>query len=208
MVASSLTRSRAVRFVLTVGVMSFFADFAYESSRSIVGPYFALLGASAIAVATITGFGELLGYGFRLVSERLSDRQFRPITIFGYVVQMTSVPLLALAPSWQLAGVLVALERLGRATRNPPRDVMLSHAAKEMGYGWAFGVHEALDQLGALFGPLTIAVVLAFPHEYRLAFVLLAIPAAIMLLLGTHAAPTRRRRNSPGPAPCARPAAS
>ena len=196
MEASSPARNRAVRFVLTVGVMSFFADFTYESSRAIVGPYFALLGASAVAVATITGFGELLGYGFRLVSGRLSDRtqQFWPITIFGYVVQMVSVPLLALAPSWQLAGVLVVLERLGRATRNPPRDVMLSHAAKEMGYGWAFGVHEALDQLGALFGPLAIAIVLAFRHEYRLAFALLAIPAAIMLLLLGYA-----RRTYPAP---------
>lgn len=189
-------RARAVRFVLTVGIMSFFADFTYESSRAIVGPYFALLGASATAVAVITGFGELLGYGFRLVSGKLSDRtrQFWPITIFGYVVQMASVPLLALAPSWQLAGVLVVLERLGRATRNPPRDVMLSHAAKEMGYGWAFGVHEALDQLGALFGPLAIAVVLAVRHEYRLAFALLAIPAAIMLLLLGYA-----RRTYPAP---------
>ena len=197
-------RARAVRFVLTVGIMSFFADFTYESSRAIVGPYFALLGASATAVAVITGFGELLGYGFRLVSGKLSDRtrQFWPITIFGYVIQMASVPLLALAPSWQLAGVLVVLERLGRATRNPPRDVMLSHAAKEMGYGWAFGVHEALDQLGALFGPLAIAVVLAVRHEYRLAFALLAIPAAIMLLLLGYA-----RRTYPAPEDLAGPGA-
>jgi hypothetical protein len=42
--------------------------------------------------------------------------------------------------------LLIILERVGKAIRNPPRDVMLSHAAKEMGgFGWAFGVHEALD---------------------------------------------------------------
>src|SRR5512133_8309 len=153
-------KSRALKFVLMVGVMSFFADFTYEASRSIIGPYLAMLGASAAAVAIVTGFGELLGYGLRVVSGRLSDRtgQFWPITIFSYVVQMSSVPLLALAGSWQVAALLIILERVGKAIRNPPRDVMLSHAAKEMGgYGWAFGLHEALDQFGALVGPLAVA---------------------------------------------------
>jgi len=183
--AETSRRSRALRFVLLIGVMSFFADFTYEASRGIIGPYFALLGASATAVAIVTGFGELLGYAFRLVSGRLSDRtgQFWPITIAGYVVQMASVPLLALAPSWQVASVFVILERLGRAIRNPPRDVMLSHAAKEMGYGWAFGVHEALDQFGALFGPLAVAGVLAVRGQYRVAFALLSLPAVVMLSL-------------------------
>jgi predicted MFS family arabinose efflux permease len=184
--APQSSKTRALRFVLLIGVMSFFADFTYEGARGIIGPYLAVLGASAAAVGIITGFGELLGYGLRLVSGRLSDRtgQFWPITIAGYIVQMCAVPLLALAGSWQMAAVLIILERVGKATRNPPRDVMLSHAAKEMGgYGWAFGVHEALDQFGALFGPLAVAAVLAFRGEYRIAFAMLLIPALVMLSL-------------------------
>jgi MFS family permease len=183
----SPNRSAALKFVLLVGVMSFFADFTYEGSRSIIGPYLALLGAGALAVGVITGFGELLGYGLRLVSGRLSDRtrQFWPITIAGYVLQMTVVPLLALARNWQVAALLIVLERVGKATRNPPRDVMLSHAAKQIGgYGWAFGLHEALDQFGALVGPLAVAGVLAVRHGgYRLAFATLAVPAGIMLVI-------------------------
>src|SRR5712692_10073607 len=103
-----------------VGVMSFFADFTYEASRGIIGPYLALLGASAAVVSIVTGFGELLGYGLRLFSGRLSDKtqQFWPITIFGYVVQMAAVPLLALAGSWQVAAALIILERVGKAIRN------------------------------------------------------------------------------------------
>ena len=179
----SLIKSRALRFVLLIGVMSFFADFTYEGSRSIIGPYLALLGAGAVVVAIVTGFGELLGYGLRLVSGRLSDRtgQFWPITIFGYIIQMFSVPLLALAGNWQVAALLIIIERVGKATRNPPRDVMLSHAAKEMGYGWGFGVHEALDQSGALFGPLVVAAVLAIRCQYQIAFAVLLIPAFITL---------------------------
>ena len=184
-IKSSSVKSRAIRFVLLIGVMSFFADFTYEGSRGIIGPYLALLGASALTVALVTGFGELLGYAWRLVSGSLSDKtgRFWPITIFGYVIQMASVPLLALVGNWQMAAVLIILERFGRATRNPPRDVMLSHAAKEMGYGWAFGVHEALDQFGALFGPLAAAAVMAWRGDYRVAFAMLLIPALVMLSL-------------------------
>lgn len=181
----SAAKRTALKFVLMIGIMSFFADFTYEGSRSVIGPYLAGLGASALAVGIITGFGELLGYGLRLVSGRLSDQtgQFWPITIVGYIVQMASVPLLALAGSWQVAAVFIILERVGRATRNPPRDVMLSHAAGQMGYGWAFGVHEALDQFGALFGPLAVALVLTLRGDYQLAFAALAIPALVTLAL-------------------------
>ncbi len=189
MESTDLTRRRlspAVKFVLMVGVMSFFADFTYEGARSVVGQYLGLLGAGALAIAMVTGFGELVGYGLRLFSGRSADRTglYWPITIGGYVLQMSVVPLLALAGSWEIAAVLVILERVGKAIRNPPRDAMLSHATKEMGYGWGFGVHEALDQFGALFGPLAVALVLAISnHDYKTAFAALAVPAAIMLSL-------------------------
>jgi MFS family permease len=177
---------RALKFVVLVGVMSFFADFTYEGSRSIIGPYLATLGAGALAIAVVTGFGELVGYGLRLVSGPAADRTQRywPITIGGYVLQMSVVPLLALAGSWPVAALLIILERAGKATRNPPRDAMLAHAAQEMGYGWGFGLHEALDQFGAMFGPLAVALVLAVSHgQYQLAFAALAIPAVITLSL-------------------------
>jgi MFS family permease len=178
-------KSAALKFVLLIGVLSLFADFTYEGSRSILGPYLALLQASATAVGIVTGFGELLGYGLRLVSGRMADLtgKFWPITIFGYFVQMLAVPALALAGNWQTAAALLILERVGKAIRNPPRDVMLSHAGKEIGYGWAFGVHEALDQCGALFGPLSVAAILAFRGEYRFAFAALLIPGVICLSL-------------------------
>jgi predicted MFS family arabinose efflux permease len=178
-------RNTALKFVLLIGILSFFADFTYEGSRSIIGPYLATLQASAAVVGIVAGLGELLGYGLRLVSGRLADatEQYWPITILGYVVQMTSVPLLALAGNWPVAALLIIMERVGKATRNPPRDVMLSHAAKQMGYGWAFGLHEALDQFGALFGPLAVAGVLSLRGDFRMAFAALAIPALINLSL-------------------------
>jgi MFS family permease len=177
-------KKAALKFVVLVGILSFFADFTYEGARSVVGPYLALLGASAAAISIITGFGEFLGYGLRLISGRMADAtgKFWPITIFGYIVQMSSVPLLALAGNWKIAAFLIILERVGKAIRNPPRDVMLSHAGKQIGRGWAFGLHEALDQFGALFGPLLVALVLASRGKYQLAFAVLFIPGIICLV--------------------------
>ena len=175
----------ALKFVLILGAVSFFADFSYEGSRSITGPFLQTLGASGAVVGSVAGFGELLGYGLRIFSGRISERTqaFWPITFFGYIVTMVSVPLLALAGNWQTAALLMLLERTGKAIRNPPRNVMLSHAAGEMGFGWGFGLHEALDQSGALVGPLAVALILAHRGHYRPAFAALAVPAVITLLL-------------------------
>jgi predicted MFS family arabinose efflux permease len=176
----------AFRFVLLIGVLSFFADFTYEGSRSIIGPYLGSLRATATIVAIVAGFGELLGYGLRLVSGRWADAtgKYWPITIFGYVVQMSSVPALALTGSWPAAAALIVLERMGKAIRNPPRDAMLSHAGKQLGgYGWVFGMHEALDQFGAMFGPVVVAAILAHRGGYREAFAVLLVPAVINLAL-------------------------
>jgi MFS family permease len=176
-------KNRAFKFVILIGVISFFADFVYEGARSVSGPYLAVLGASATLVGVIAGLGELLGYGLRLVSGPVSERtgQFWPITIFGYVVQMAAVPLLAWAPSWQVAGLLIVLERVGKAIRNPPRDVMLSHASKDIGLGFGFGLLEAMDQAGALIGPLVVAFILARHGTYREAFAVLLVPAILTL---------------------------
>lgn len=156
-----------LHFVLLFGAVNLFADMTYEAARSVTGPFLATLGASALVVGSVTGFGELLGYALRLASGRLADRTrlYWPVTLFGYLVQMVSVPALALARVWPVASALICVERSGRATRNPPRDVMLAQAGERMGRGWAFGVNEALDQIGAFLGPLLVAAVLAWRHS-------------------------------------------
>lgn len=145
-----------------------------------------MLGASALVVSLITGLGELLGYGLRLLSGRMSDAtgRFWPIILFGYLIQMLSVPMLALTSHWWQAAILILIERIGKATRNPPRDALLSYAAKRVGgYGWVFGLHEAMDQFGAMFGPLAVAALLFYRHSYHAAFAVLLIPALINLSL-------------------------
>lgn len=177
-------RRHALRLVVMLGVVSLFADVTYEGARSVTGPFLAMLGASGAAVGIIAGLGEFIGYGLRLGSGYLADRTRRywAIAIFGYALNLLAVPAIALAGRWEVAAFLMILERTGKAIRNPSRDVILSHAAGRIGRGWGFGLHEALDQIGAVLGPLIAAGVLALGGSYRQAFALLGIAAVLALL--------------------------
>lgn len=178
-----LDRRAAVRFVVLLGLVSLFADLTYEGARSITGPFLATLGASGLVVGGVAGGGELIGYGVRLLSGRLADRTGRmwAMTIGGYAINLVAVPFLALAGNWPVAAALMIGERVGKGIRVPPRDAMLSHATDQTGRGWGFGLHEAMDQIGAVAGPLLVAAVLASHHQYKAAFAMLAIPAVCAL---------------------------
>jgi MFS family permease len=170
-------------FIVLIGVVSLFSDMTHEGARALTGPFLAMLGASATAVGFIAGFGELVGYGLRLISGLISDRtkKYWTVTFIGYFINLLAVPALALAGSWQMAAVLMILERTGRAIRNPARDVMLSHATSSIGHGKGFGVYEALDQIGAVTGPLIVTAVYLFSGSYHQSFGILLIPALLAL---------------------------
>jgi MFS family permease len=177
-------KRKAYKIVLLFGVVSLFADMTYEGARGIIGPYMSLLGASAFVISFISGLGEFLGYALRLVSGYLADRTkfYWIIAIVGYVINLFSVPLLALVPNWHWAGFLVLTERIGKSIRTPSRDVLISFATKKMGHGLGFGIHEFFDQMGALSGPVLVSVVLFASGDYRFAFIFLGVPAFIALL--------------------------
>lgn len=181
--SDNLTKNTAIKFVILLGIVSLFADITYEGARSITGQYLAILGASGTVVGIVAGLGELIGYGFRLVSGYVSDKtgKYWLITFIGYALNLIAVPLLALAGNWPLAAALMILERLGKAIRNPSRDAMLSYATKETGRGWGFGLHEAMDQIGAIVGPLIVSGVLYSQGTYRTSFAILLIPAICAL---------------------------
>lgn len=177
------TGRSAVGFVALLGLVSLFADMTYEGARGVVGPFLAILGASGAVVGVVAGGGELVGYAVRLVSGYAGDRTRRywMITFWGYAINVLAVPLLALAGRWETAAALIVVERLGKAIRTPSRDVLLSHAAARAGRGWAFGLHEALDQIGAVTGPLIVAGILHSGGGYARAFGVLLIPAVLSL---------------------------
>lgn len=174
------------RFVVTFGTISLLADFVYEGARSVTGPLLASLGASATVVGVVTGAGEAAALGLRLVSGPLADRtrRFWGLTILGYLLTVVSVPVLGIAGTLWAACVLVVAERVGKAVRSPAKDTLLSHAASAVGRGKGFAVHEAMDQIGALIGPLTVAGILALTGgDYAPALGVLAAPGVATIAL-------------------------
>lgn len=187
--SQGITSQKALRFVVLVGIVSLFADMTYEGARAINGPFLALLGASGAVVGVVSGLGEFIGFSIRLLSGYFSDKtkSYWAITFAGYAVNLLAVPLLALAGNWQIAAALMVIERIGKGIRVPPRDAMLSYATHQMGRGWGFGLHEALDQIGAISGPLIVAAVLYLRDGYKTGYALLLIPALLALSVLTAA---------------------
>jgi MFS family permease len=179
-------KRKAYHFIILMGIVSLFGDITYEGARSITGPYFALLGASAGIVGFVSGLGEFIGYALRLVSGYFADRtrSYWPLTISGYAL-ILSIPLLGFAHHWWVASVFLIFERMGKAIRTPARDTILSHATKEVGRGWGFALHEALDQVGAFIGPLLFTAVFILEGGYRDGFYVLLIPSLLTLVFLT-----------------------
>jgi MFS family permease len=176
------------RTVLWLGVVSLLVDLVYEGARSITGPFLASLGGSALLVGLVTGAGEAAALGFRLFSGPAADRSGRywRWMVTGYAMTAVCVPLMALAPALGAAGLvwasaMVLLERTGKAVRSPAKSLLLAVAAKEVGRGRGFGVHKALDQTGALLGPLLVAGVVAVTAQTWAGLLVLAVPGLVAL---------------------------
>lgn len=166
-----------------MGAVNLFADATYEGGASINGPFLAALGAGAAAVSIVAGLGEFLGYGLRLAFGYIADRTGRhwPLTFAGYAINLLAVPAMALAPTWPAAAAFMLAERIGRAIRKPTVESMLSYTTNELGRGWVYALNTALDETGALLGPIAVALVVARSQGYRTAYGLLLVPAVLAL---------------------------
>lgn len=181
----------AVQVIIIFGVISMLGDMVYESARSANSQYFNILGISAAEVGLVFGIGEFIGYGLRLLAGVFSDKSGKQwaFMFVGYGMLLV-VPLMGFTQNWNILVVLILFERIGKALRNPAKDTVLSSVAEnQVGVGQAFGIQEALDQLGAFLGPLTFTAVFAITGrsgvaEYQTGYKLLIFPfIALMLFL-------------------------
>jgi MFS family permease len=168
--------------ILLLGIVSLMGDVVYEGSRGIVPSYLEFLGATALIVGLVGGLGDFLGYTMRLVSGFLADstRAYWFFILLGYGL-IGAIPLLGIPLGLEIAIVLVLLERFGKAFRSPARDTVLSVISKDVGAGKAFGIHESLDQIGAILGPLIVAVLMLSTGNYNVTLGFLFIPFLALL---------------------------
>ena len=185
--------SQAMLFIVLFGIVSLFSDMTHEGASSIRGAYLSLLGASAGAIGFVSGLGEMIGYSMRYVFGRITDKtkQYWPMVILGYVLDIIAVPALALVGEhgWLAACLLLVVQRMGKAIKKPAKDTVMSFAASQEGAGKSFGIQELLDQIGAFLGPVLLYLVMLFRQEgplfriYASCFAVLAIPGAVTLIL-------------------------
>jgi MFS family permease len=174
-------RKAAVRFIVCLGAVSLFADMTYEGAYSIMGGFLKDLGATAAEVGIIAGVGEMIAASLRYFSGRLADRTraYWTLALAGYAMNLLVVPALAFVGTWQAAAILIIAERTGKALRGPARDVLLSDATAKVGHGWGFGLHAAMDQTGAVAGPVFMFITVGRLHSFAPAFLRLAAPALL-----------------------------
>ncbi|MEM2896378.1 MAG: MFS transporter [Candidatus Bathyarchaeia archaeon] len=170
--------------IILIGLVSMMGDIVYEGGRGIAPDYLKLLGASAFIVGFVSGLGDFIGYALRLVSGYLTDvkKAYWEFMFLGYGL-IIAIPLLGVFKNWHIVVLLIVAERIGKAIRSPARDTIMSFVSKGVGIGKAFGLHELLDQVGAVLGPIIIAAAMFFTmNNYFITFTLMFFPYAILLI--------------------------
>lgn len=178
----------AVTVILMFGVISMLGDMVYESARGANSQYFNLLNISAAQVGLVFGIGEFIGYFLRLLAGVISDKSGKhwSFIFIGYGMLLV-VPLMGFTMNWNILIILILMERIGKALRNPAKDTIISGVAEnQVGTGFAFGLQEALDQVGALLGPLIFTLVFSMTNQsgvmqYQLGYKLLFIPFIFLM---------------------------
>ncbi len=200
-------RPRVPRNVRMMGIVSLLTDASSEMIYPVLPLFLAnVLGAPVAAIGLIESLAEAAASFMKIGSGWLSDHVGRrkPLIAVGYTLSNLAKPILALTASWPAVLTLRLADRLGKGVRTAPRDALIAESASEAERGRSFGVHRALDTLGAAIGPFVAWLVLTLsPEAYRTIFLVSAIPGTLAIgfvifaVRDTRARPAARRAVRP-----------
>ena len=174
------------RTVWLIGLISFMNDSASEMLYPLIPLYLAsTLMAGPRALGLIEGVADATSSLLKLVSGVLVDKtkRIKPWLFFGYGLAGLSRPLVAFAGSWVTVLFIRFADRLGKGLRSSPRDALLADSVASHQRGMAYGFHRAMDNGGAVVGPLLAYALLSMQVPIPTIFLLAIIPAAICLTL-------------------------
>ena len=173
------------RAVVWIGLVSFFTDVSADMIFPLLPALMLSIGASGKALGLVEGAAEATASLLKIVSGQISDRVHRrkPLTLFGYSISSLVRPLMALAASPLYVLCVRVTDRIGKGLRSSPRDAMLADLVAPSERGRAFGFHRAMDNLGAVVGPLIATALLALGLPLRTVFVASIVPGAMALLV-------------------------
>lgn len=176
--------------VVVLGGVSFFTDLASAMINPILPIYVVIILENGVdKLGVIVAIATFISYFLRLFSGYISDRYglVKPLVVSGYFISAISKPLLYFSETWQNVAVLRGVERLGKATRSAPKDVLLSFYSQKNQSGKTFGFHKTLDVAGELGGAMMLFIILSLLGEsekvIRGIFLFTTIPGLIAVFL-------------------------
>ena len=169
--------------VFLMGLVSLFTDISSESIQSILPLFIFEIGGSVLALGIISGITNAIANILKGITGWMSDKinRRKPFIVAGYSLSNLSKPLIGLSPSWEMVLGLKTTDRIGKGLRTSSRDTLISYYAEKKGR--AFGLHRAMDTLGAVFGSLLAFILLYFAWTYSQIIFFSIIPGLIAIAL-------------------------
>lgn len=174
------------RNIIFTGVTSFLTDTSVKMVYSVMPMFLMSLGASKTSLALIEGIAESTASLVKAFSGFWSDRigKNKPFMLIGYGLSALIIPLYTFVVSPMQVLYLRFIERFGKGIRTAPRDSLIAGSVTNGETGKSFGLQKAMDNSGAIVGPMAAFVLLVFfPEKYRLIFLLAGIPAVLSILV-------------------------
>ncbi|RKZ33982.1 MFS transporter [bacterium] len=177
------SKNKIDRNVFWLGLTSFFNDWSSEMIFPILPAFMAeILGIPKYLIGFIDGVAQSLASILKVFSGYISDKigKRKMLAVSGYSLSAIVKPFLAIANSWLAVFSVRVGDRIGKGIRTAPRDALIASSAEKDRTGRSFGFHRAMDTLGALFGTLTVFILMKFilgPQSHRTIFLLAVIPA-------------------------------
>jgi MFS family permease len=171
--------------IVFTGLTSFLTDTSTKMVYSVMPLFLMSIGASKTSLAVIEGIAESTAALVKTFSGFWSDKigKNKPFMIIGYGLSCIIMPFYALVISPVQVLWLRFAERVGKGIRTAPRDSLIAGSVTNGETGTAFGIQKAMDNMGAILGPiLAFLLLLLLPNNYRIIFLLAGIPALFGIL--------------------------
>ncbi|NHJ25810.1 MAG: MFS transporter [Candidatus Lokiarchaeota archaeon] len=169
--------------IILLGLVSLFTDISSESIQSILPLFIIEIGGTTLTLGLISGVSNALANILKGITGWMSDKinRRKPFIVAGYTVSNLSKPLIGFTVSWELVLALKATDRIGKGLRTSSRDALISYYATEKGR--AFGLHRAMDTLGAVLGSFLAFVLLFISWSYSQIIIFSIVPGLIAISL-------------------------
>jgi MFS family permease len=169
--------------VVLMGLVSLFTDISSESIQSILPLFIIEIGGNILVLGLISGITNAIANVLKGITGWMSDKinKRKPFIVAGYSLSNLSKPLIGLSPSWGMVLGLKTVDRIGKGLRTSSRDTLISYYATKKGK--AFGLHRAMDTLGAVFGSLLAFLLLFLAWSYSQIIFFSIIPGLIAVAL-------------------------